>query len=396
MKKGNVFQGLEICERDGTTNFQFIETRIKGKELIVSEHHEFNVLSRLQKIAQPSAPIYLVYNTGGVITKTAKQNTTLKGKAAVEQLFPGLNFENFYFQIAKLQGHQIVSIAKNTVVDDYLVQLKEMKLNVVGVSLGISPLELVLNHINEDTVHTCTEKITLKGTNESGFALTKSHVHSPATYTIDGLDIESSALLAFSGILGFLSPALPDRTNFEHTVQKLQYEFKNNRIFGLSLRASLIFVLFVLLVNFLVFNSYFNKTQTVQEKLAFDNETRKSLTLVQDRVAEKEKKVEAVLSTSNSRTSFYLDKIAASIPQHILLTELQYQPLKKPVQESKPIELDFNNLLVTGTCTQSEEFSDWIQRLEGIDWIKAVETMDYDYRNSTSSTFKIRIHVEKS
>ncbi|SNY99671.1 hypothetical protein [Flagellimonas pacifica] len=396
VEKGKVFQGLEIFERDGTIKFHFVETRIKQKELIISEHHQFGTLSQLQKVVQPSVPLCLVYNASGVITKIGKPSTTLKGKASVEQLFPGLNFENFYFQIAHLKESQVVSIVKNTVVEEYLAKLMDMKLNVVGVSLGISSLELVLEHINQDTIYTHTKKITLGNTDNHSFHITKFDAHNTShTYNINGLNIDSSALLTFSGILNFLSPTSIDRTNFDHLTQSLLFKFKNNRIFSLSLRTSLIFVLFVLLVNFLVFSAYFNKTQAVQEKLAFDNETRKSLTLIQDRVSEKEKKVEAVLSSSNSRTSFYMDRIAGSIPQHILLTEMQYQPLKKPVQESKPIELDINSFLVMGTCTQSEEFSNWIQKLEGIEWIKAVETMDYDYKNSSSSIFKIKIYVEK-
>lgn len=394
-EKGKVFHGIEVYGTDSTLEFLFMEAQIKRKELVISKQCRVATLSELLKVTHPSIPLYVVYNSDGVITKIAQQNSSLKGRAAVEQLFPGLNFENFHYQIAQSKGHQVISIVKKGEVETLLAHLKEKKLQVVGLSLGVCSMEYVLNHVNQEIVYTHSEKIAFAASSTTGLSIHKSGSHSSVVYNINGLNIESTFLLPFSGILGFLSPPNHGDSNFDYTIQDLQSEFKNQRVFGLLLRTSLVFVLFLLLSNFLVFNSYFGKMEAAREKLAVDNESRKNLTVVRDRIAEKERKVEAVLSTTNSRTSFYLDRLASSVPHNILLTELQYQPLKKPMQISKPIELDIHTMLIMGTCSQSEDFSEWINHLEAFDWIKAVETMDYDYKNSQSSTFKIKIHVEK-
>ncbi|MGX1931325.1 hypothetical protein [Flagellimonas sp. 2504JD4-2] len=396
IEKGRVFHGIEVYGAENALKFQFLEAQVKKKELIVSKQCRADTISELQSIAQYSTPIHVAYNTADVITKIAQQQAVLNGRGAVEQLFPGLNFENFYYQITQLNGKQVVCIVKKDALETFLSQLKEMKLQVVGLSLGISTMENVENHIEQDTVYTHSEKIVFNHDSIEGLSISKSDIQSAIVYSINGLYIESTFLLSFSGVLSFLSPSGKDNTNLEDIVQHLRSEFKNNRTFSLLLRTSLIFILLLLLSNFLAFNSYFTKVEAAREKLAIDNEARKSLILVRERVESKEKKVEAVLSTSNSRTSFYLDRLASSVPPNILLTELQYQPLKKPMQVSKPIELDVNTLLVMGTCSQSEAFSEWIHFLEALEWVKAVETMDYDYRNATSSTFKIKIHVERS
>lgn len=372
-----------------------MEAQIKRKELVISKQCKAATLSELLKSGHPSIPLFVGYNSDGVITKIAPQNSTLRGRAAVEQLFPGLNFENFYYQITQLKGHQVVCIAKKDVVETFLANLKEKKLQIVGFSLGVSPMEYILNQVDQEIAYTHSEKIAYINGSSDGLSIIKSDTHSPVFYNINGLNIESTFLLPFSGILNFLSPASNGNTNFDDSIQNLQSRFKNERIFSLLLRTSLVFILLILLSNFLVFNSYFSKMETTRERLAIDNEARKNLTLVRDRVTDKQKKVEAVLSTSNSRTSFYLDRLAASVPHNILLSELQYQPLKKPVQVSKPIELDSHTILLLGTCSQSDIFSQWIQQLEAFEWVKGVETMDYDYKNSRSSTFKIKIHVER-
>ncbi len=394
-EKGKIFHGIEVYGTESTRKFQFLEAQVKSKELVVSLQCEVDSLSGLQKVTQSAIPLYAVYNSDEVITKIAPQNSTLKGRAAVEQLFPGLNFENFYYQIAQLKGRQVVCIAKKDVVETFLADLKEKKLQVVGLSLGLCSMEYVLNHLNQEIVYTHSEKIVFNASAGEGLSISKSEAHSPVLYNISGLDIESKFLLPFSGILNFLSPTSDGNTNFDDAVQNLQSKFKNERIFNLLLRTSLVFVLLLLLSNFLVFNSYFSKVEAARGKLAIDNEARKSLTIARDRIVEKERKVEAVLATTNSRTSFYLDRLAASVPHNILLSELQYQPLKKPVQMSKPIALDSHILLLIGTCSRSDAFSQWIRQLEAFEWVKVIETMDYDYKNSTSSTFKIKIHVER-
>ncbi len=91
--------------------------------------------------------------------------------------------------------------------------------------------------------------------------------------------------------LNQFSPTNDGNTNFDDAVQNLQSKFKNERIFNLLLRTSLVFVLLLLLSNFLVFNSYFSKAEAARGKLAIDNEARKSLTIARDRIVEKERKV---------------------------------------------------------------------------------------------------------
>ncbi|MEX0313980.1 MAG: hypothetical protein AB3N18_07365 [Allomuricauda sp.] len=396
LEKGKVFYGIEVTGTGDDTELQFLEAEIKRKELVISKQRKVGSIPELTKVTQSSIPLHVVYNVEGVIAKISQPNSTLNDRAAVEQLFPGLNFENFYYQITKLRENLVVSIAKRSAVDALLSQLKDMKFHVVGLSLGISSIAHVYNHIENEAIYTHSEKISFSTTSNTGVSVTKSEDHKSVVYNINGLEIESSFLLPFSGILNFLSPGDTGNSNFGDTILNLRSEFKNQRSFSLVLRSGLVFVLLLLLSNFLIFNSYFNKTEAVRGKLAIDNEARKNLIVVKNRVEEKERKVEAVLSSSNSRTSFYLDRLASSLPQHILLTELQYQPLKKPMQVSKPIELDFDTLLIMGTCSKSEDFSEWIHLLEALDWVNAVETMDYDYENVNSSTFKIRIHVERS
>lgn len=388
--KGTTFYGLEVYQTGDRVHFYFLEVALVKGTLTITQSCVLDTLTLLPTVAKPSIPLHLVYNTAGVITKLSAPEFTLTNRAAIEQQFPGLNFENFYVQIAPLRDHKALSIVKKNEVDDVLTRLKNMKCTVVGISLGPCSLHALLNHIKEKTLYTNTEKIVW---DNATLSITKTEEHSVKKYYANGLVINSAALLPFSGIVTFLSGHRDTYSNFDALVIALKNEHKNQRTFTLLLRASLILVLTVLLLNFISFTYYFEKVTALKKSAVLEPSHKKNLTLVRNRVQEKEKKADALLSASNSRTTFYVDRVAATIPHSILLTEWHYQPLEKPVQASRAIALQQNKIVLLGTCTSSEDFSVWITHLEELAWVKSVETLDYDYKNNHSSAFKLQIRV---
>nr|WP_298867304.1 hypothetical protein [uncultured Allomuricauda sp.] len=389
--KGNIFYGLKIYQVENTIKFHLVEAVRKKGELTIANSQDFDELDMLPKFCKTSVPLYLICNTADVITKQLEAASNLSGEAAVERMFPGLDLDVFYYQISKLKNHLLISIAKKNGVDSYLDKLKEMNFSVVGFSLGLSTLGSLLNYINNETIYTNTNKIAFDSGHSEKLSISKVNNTAPVSYTVNGLHMKNSALVAFSGILDFLSDSAAHNSNFDAAVQNLQNEFKRNRIFRIVSRSSLVLILLILLSNFFVFSHYFDSVASLKENLAFDNENKKNLMTLTAKVAEKERKVDAVLSVTNSRTSHYLDELAASIPKSILLDGIQYQPLTKPVQVLKPIEVNIDELIVTGNCINSEDFSSWLIYLERLEWVRSVETLEYDYKNQNSSNFKIKI-----
>ncbi|UII76213.1 hypothetical protein LV716_18415 [Flagellimonas sp. HMM57] len=389
--KGNTFYGLKIYQVENTIKFHLVEAIKKKGELTIANSQDFDELQMLSKLCKTSVPLYLICNTTDVITKQLEATSSLSSEAAVERMFPGLDLDVFYYQISKLKNHLLISIAKKNGVDSYLEKLKEMNFRVTGFSLGLSTLGSLINFINNETIYTNTNKIAFDTGPNSKLSISKVDNATQVSYTINGLQMKNSALVAFSGILDFLSDSAAHNSNFKPTVQSLQNDFKQSRVFKIVSRSSLVVLLIILLSNFLIFSYYFDEVASLKENLAFDNENKKNLMALTDAVAEKEKKVDAVLSVSNSRSSYYLDELGTSIPKSILLDGIQYQPLIKPVQISKPIEVNIDELIVTGNCINSEDFSSWLIYLERLEWVRSVETLEYDYKNQNSSNFKIKI-----
>lgn len=385
---------MEVFQSGGTTKIHLLEVSKKKGELVIINRFLTDDLSILAQKAKKTIPLYLVYNTEGVITKRTHAGSTLKDRAAVENLFPGLNFGNFYYQIVDLNPSSFISVCKKQELDALVDKIKSHKLALAGISLGTSVLVSIWDHVQDHTLYTNADLIRKEGNDIGGVIISKNTDPIQQTYTINGLIVANTDLLGFSGVVSFLSGNHGQESNFKETIEALENSFVSNRTFSVLLRVFISAILGILLVNFLIFNHYFEKTERIKTSLALDTENKKNLTLLREKVGEKERKVDAIISFSNSRTSFYLDRLALSTPESILFSEVQYSPLQMPIQTSKPILLYDNVILVLGSSSNSEDFSTWITGLETLDWVKKVETMDYDYKNNNSSEFKVQISVE--
>jgi Tfp pilus assembly protein PilN len=176
--------------------------------------------------------------------------------------------------------------------------------------------------------------------------------------------------------------------------EKLKWDFKNSRIFSRVVKYALIFFIALLLCNFLVYNHYHGDVGSLNEVLAATSSQKDQLTLLEESVIRKKERVETLSASSNSKATYYLDLFAQKIPKSILLNEIKYQPLAKPVREEKPIILEEEVLLVSGISKNADAFSFWIEDLEKQDWVNSVETLDYNFVSRTTSDFLIEIKFD--
>tara|TARA_R110000737_G_scaffold96089_1_gene130141 strand:- start:322 stop:711 length:390 start_codon:yes stop_codon:yes gene_type:complete len=125
-----------------------------------------------------------------------------------------------------------------------------------------------------------------------------------------------------------------------------------------------------------------------------NNSQKENLVLLENVVKKKQERIETISIISNSKTTYYMDQLAQTIPETILLNNINYQPLLKSIQDNKPILLERQVILVSGISKDINEFSKWIEQLEGQNWIVSTETLDYDFVSDTTSDFLIEIKID--
>lgn len=390
LKEGFTYYGLEITGAEETLAYVLLELKKSKNQLLIINKVKLNHLNELPGQLNKKNPVFVCINTPNILTKKMERDSNGSPEALVNQAFPNIDLNNIYYEIIQQGTAPIVTLSKRGPIDAILKELHDLKLQVSGFSLGVSALESIVPFLEDGTLHASNYLIGV----DDGVLTTISTQASKENllYTISGLELSSSYLLPFSQILRKLNQK-NSISNFTKVNAGLEQGFKNFRIFTQVLKYALLFFIALLLANFLTYNHYHGKVGQLNDLLAATSSQKDELTLLDESVKRKQERVETLSASSNSKATYYLDLFAQRIPSSILLNEIKYQPLAKPVREKKPIMLEEGMLLVSGISKDVDAFSFWIEELEKQEWVNSVETLDYNYVGKTTSNFLIEIGI---
>lgn len=387
---GTIYYGLEICEVNGTELFYLVELKKSTNELHISRTVTIESWEGLSKQFKKNIPVFLTINTSNVLIKKLDDEfVDTNPDAVINHAYPNLDLDTFYYEIIQLSGHPIISISKKEYVDNILQKLSEHKIDIAQFSLGISSLSGIIGYLGKESSITVSN-LHIEIQDHQIISIAAMGDNRLTYYEINGLKILNTHLLGFSNVISWLGNMV-SFSNFSDKSKNLKQEFLNKRKFYILSRFSLVFFLTVLLANFFAFDYYFSKVQKMNATIEINKQRKNSLASLDASVKIKEARVTILTTLSNSKSTFYLDWIASNLPITILLDELTYQPLIKPMRDNDPILLSANILSVSGTSSNGKEFSDWIEELEKLKWVISVETINYDYSSKSVSTFSIKI-----
>ena len=394
LKEGSQYYGMEICEVNGGEQYYLLEIVKRKKELHILNTTQLSSINELSRHLKNNRPLFLTINTSKVLTKQLENSGTLNAEVLVNDAFPNLDLDNFYYQITQIDGNPIITISKREHIDGLINNLGKSSSQLAGFSIGVSPFQNITPFLEEGNFIVLNFDLNI----ENGQIITivpnkecKGH-----TYNVNGLQIPNLYLLPFSHIYGHLG-GFPTYSNFNERLNSLLSNFYHNRLYSLTLKFSLAFFLVLLMANFLIFNYYHDQIAGLKSFVAINISDKDILKNLEAKVMDKEHRVELLNAGTSSRSTYFLDEIGKEVPPGILLDQIIYLPLAKPLRDSKPIELEENTILVKGISRDDASYSSWLGALEKKKWIDMVETMDYDYitKESSSFLFQITLHEDQ-
>lgn len=391
--EGTVFSSLEICGPEDNQSYVLLTVKRQNGELHVLRTERSGELEKIKDSLVKRVPLLLILNTPNILTKQIGNGDASSPEAMVDHAFPNLDMGSFYYEIVQDTFRPIVSIAKKAYVDGIIAKMAQEGISFTNVNLGLSPISSVLTHLTMENIVISNFILSLEHGSISKISTNSQNIIE--NYDLEGIRLTSCSLLGFSGILGHIGH-VRSISNFDGLREKLVNVYKNDRVFQTVTRGGVLFFLALLLINFLVFDHYTGKLEDLKTIMALSSGQRKHLKSVQESVQQKQQNIELLQASSNSRSTFYLDRFANNLPATILLSRIVYQPLKKPVRASKPIELEANSVLVSGVSANSVDYSNWIAEMEKEEWTAKVETMDYDYVSKESSNFSVKIELDEN
>lgn len=389
LTQGNAVTGLEVVfAEDGNTYVNVIELvrRKDNIEIIKTVKNLSFDFETLKNNVSTKLPVVLVLSGKGIVNKKIGHGVDETDTTIFSKAFPNIKQSDFSVQYSYIDDvHSFLSLARQDMVHDMLNKFKQNGFSVIKLYLGIFPINFsipLLNNIpNQDGFVICTNNYELVIKN--GFIESiQSSTNKPKSNNIAiGLEnINSENLVSYSAALSYFMGDISQVRLVESMVNKNGEEFKEKNLFQTMGKLMLACLISILLVNYFLFNYYYTKKNDLSARISSQiNEINKVDTLK----AELQKKRTFLNRSgflSDSKTSFYADRIAASVPDGILLDEMNIEPLLKKAESDTTNIMAFKQdvILLSGTAKSSAYVGDWMKKLKKNDWVKNAELVSYD------------------
>lgn len=372
---------------DATATYHLTKAKlIKG----AFEDLEFSALESLESLKQElgkTAHLQLTIDNDKVLSKTVPWHED--SDKLLAEAFPGLNTSEFFYQITPWGSYGLVSIVRKDAVTSIVESFEKAGLKPLGISLGVGSIQPLSGLIDQDTILTSSKKLRLENDSLLGIESSDDHID----YSIEGTTIHSDYLLSVAGLFGYLNRS--SISNLKEDTSNLLSDFKHRVFAKKGIVVGLAILLVLLVVNSILFNSYYTRLSQLQDQMALAQNQKEVLAQKNKRIEQKQRLVNSILQAGGSKASFYSNRIVASLPTSIKLDLLAYQPLSKAIRQGQPIEVHENRINIEGTSLDSAEFSIWMNDLQKLDFVEEVITYQYEQgRRSTSFGIQLNIFDE--
>lgn len=389
---GSKYCGIEYNSNpEGTINI-FGLSAVKKKE-------EFEIEKTFQTSSPGECTKSLPKNQHAFLSITGNQvlikSTVNTGPAAkvVSSAFPNVDLNDFYFEILKNSSGSIVALCRRDQVHQIIISFEKHNITIIGFSLGFSSIQNLLGVIESKEIYLSSYNITTDGKKITSIEKAGKE-QKEVTNTLSGTVVSSNFLLPLAAIFNYSAGNVHIVSNFDHRNLELTEEHHQKVFFRKGLVTAVTLLLVMLLINFMLFSGYHSELQQMTGRYEAEISQKQVYDETYDEVIGKEKIVENILNNSNSRSSFYLNRLVVSKPASVLLKEYGYQPLLKQVKEKEPISFEQNVIRIAGESKEKGDFSQWIKDLEESSWIREVKVSDFGYSSPGTSDFILTLKLD--
>lgn len=388
---GNQFVGLEIFSEEGNDSIALLEAKKRKRELDVIRFEKRDSLSKLNYKFLPNVPYFITINTIHVLSKEVDsiENNDLK---ILFNAFPNLKIDDFYYEIWRDDSKSIVSICRKNHVRELISEFKEKKAFVFGISLGVTGLSIVKPFTEETSLQTNSQLINFNNATILNSIVKKRIV----PYSINGLEVLDTFLLSFSGILSVALNSSKTSGNISILNNELSDSYYQAEFFRKGSRFVVYFLLALLLLNFILFNHFYKKSEILSNTISANENISIKTTLLEKEIKIKEEKIKTNYSPNNSKSSYVISSLTSNIPNSILLSELTYHPLLEKIKLDSEIKILSDEILITGKTLNSSDFTKWIDKINSLKGVKKTTISQFGKNETNETVFSLTLKLDSN
>ena len=380
---------IESTERDSGPVFHGLQLSYRQSELDIQRRCEVGQKEEIVDCIDKGLQTVLTINDGQVLSTSVPNRG--EDEDVLSEAYPNLDTQHFYYQIWKTSEQSFIAVCRKSYVDTLLQEFSDLGISITSVFLGNLCTGVLPAYTPQNPVQTSTDTILYKSSEIT--AITPNSPKDEVSYAIGSLSVSSKSITGLSALLYTLTPEKQISGNTTKLDTELRKEYREKQHFKKILSAGLGSLLFFLLLNFLVFSSVYSSWQTLQEEVRTYTVQNQKISEQQQRVAQKEKMVTSILTTGFSKSSFYTDQLLSRLPESIQLDSYGYQPLERKIQKDKSIRLRSDYIQIKGKSKQKQDFTNWVQSVESLDFVEKTTILSYGRRSSEIPGFELQIQL---
>ncbi|MBL7893846.1 MAG: hypothetical protein JNK50_01040 [Bacteroidia bacterium] len=328
-----------------------------------------------------------------MITKKINLNTSDEITAAefIHNNFPAIQSDEFNIQ-AHLQTNNscFVSLIRSSNLNTIVEEIRSIKAEIADVIIGpaaIIALQQLLSGFNQ--VNSAVNSFNLLNDYVEEIEIANSEIK---IINLENLSFNTTYLLSIAIGFGYLTQQnnsidLNKKTLFKERHLEEQ-KFK-------TVLYSLITLAFLLcLINFFLFSNYFSSSNKLQTELDVYQGKYEQINELLENYEKKKVLIEKTGLLENNPISKFADKIASTIPEEVIITEMIFNPINLNEEDSL-VAFSKNQLIIKGNCNKSLLINEWVNILKSQSFIQSVSLEKFLFKTESSQpNFELMVETK--
>ena len=393
---GSKFAGLEIQLTAEGKRMHLVVLRRKRKEASIEKQVSgIETYEELSTHLSKEIPLVIQITGKGVLYRRLAADPGADPGKLLAKVFPNASLKDFCIETLPAAEDEIfISVLRRSVAAELGSELIARGFSLVGAGIGSPAVTEILSLFGGPKPEMAFGNHFIRFKNEMpAEVIYDENPDAKEAWETGGQKVESSCLIAFAAAFGQIVPVRRSapRIMIENSWRP---DFLQQQLFKKG-RAVLLAVAFlILLINFLFFSYYRDQNAALANKLEMNGGAFRELAGLEKQVSEKRKFLSASGLAGPSHHAFYADRLAAGLPEEIVLTEMEISPRIRLADEDS-IGFSPGEILLAGTCSESIILNSWMQALKKETWIKNA-TLEKYIQDKTMSRgeFHILLNLE--
>jgi len=379
---------------DNKLQIRLVLLEVKNKQIITETKTDtIESLEQLKSYISSDTPLSIVLNGKGILHKKLSESSDSSN--AIQSILPNANAADFYIQKYTNEDKQFISIVRKSIADELIKLLTSQGFLVASLSLGPFLINSVLPLTESIGNSLSFEGHTLTIYNHGIIDYKPSPTSEEGSIQIDEEVVENKFILSYAASFSELALGHSQISIEDSFFAEQREELKHKNIFKIAGIGTLCFFLLVLMINFFLFDAYRKDLEKLTAQEAHYSGVLNKASSVEKEVKEKEAFLTDAGWFSASRTSYYSDQIALTVPAAIKLVSLSVNPFNEKESRAKKKNIfSTGTIVISGECSRATELNPWLQKLKQIRQVYKAEIVNYTFDNKDrKGVFNIKILV---